>query len=148
MSQGLSGKLQHPRRSLGDRHRSQANKFVKLASSDAARAGDNYGWAEQNARQALLFDFTHPDNWRVLANIKVILNDEIGLRALLSDLFSVLGRDPDQGDHPDPHRHGHVHGADLEELTYRRSGDLERHEPVLAVEPDQQDPTHLGWLDF
>ena len=96
MSQGLSGKLQHPRRSLGDRHRSQANKFVKLALSDASRSDDNYGWAEQNARQALLFDFTHPDNWRVLANIKVVLNDEIGLRALLSDLFSVLGRDPDQ----------------------------------------------------
>ena len=96
MSQGLSGKLQHPRRSLGDRHRSQATKFVKLAQSDSERFDDNYGWAEQNARQALLFDFTHPDNWRVLANIKAKLDDEIGLRALLGDLFSVLGRDPEQ----------------------------------------------------
>ena len=96
MSQSLSGQLQHPRRSLGDRHRSQANKFVKLADIDSERSAENFGWAEQNARQALLFDFTHPDNWRVLANIKVQLTDETGLRALLSDLFSVLGRDPEQ----------------------------------------------------
>ena len=96
MSQSLSGQLQHPRRSLGDRHRSQANKFIKLANNDIDRCAENLGWAEQNARQALLFDFTHPDNWRVLANIKVQLSDERGLRALLSDLFSVLGRDPEQ----------------------------------------------------
>ena len=96
MSQSLSGQLQHPRRSLGDRHRSQANKFIKLANNDSERSVESFGWAEQNARQALLFDFTHPDNWRVLANIKVQLNDETGLRALLSDLFSVLGRDPEQ----------------------------------------------------
>jgi hypothetical protein len=43
-----------------------------------------------------LYDFTHPENWRVLANIKVKKSDEIGLRALLSDLFAVLGRDPEQ----------------------------------------------------
>jgi hypothetical protein len=92
----LAGRLQHPRRSLGDRHRSQALKFLRLADSDPERAGENTGWAEQNARQALLHDFTHPENWRTLANIKTLISDGIGLRALLSDLFSVLGRDPEQ----------------------------------------------------
>ena len=96
MREGLAGSLQHPRRSLGDRYRSQANKFLKLADSDPERANENAEWAEQNARQALLHDFTHPDNWRTLAKIKALLADEIGLRALLVDLFSVLGRDPEQ----------------------------------------------------
>lgn len=91
----MAGSLQHPRRSLGDRYRSQANKFLKLAESDPSRQFENTSWAEQNARQALLHDFTHPDNWRVLADIKQILQDEIGLRALLMDLFTVLGRDPE-----------------------------------------------------
>tara|TARA_Y100001934_G_scaffold265542_1_gene343803 strand:+ start:945 stop:1841 length:897 start_codon:yes stop_codon:yes gene_type:complete len=57
---------------------------------------ENMNWAEQNSRQALLYDFTHPDNWRILADIKQKLQDEIGLRALLMDLFTVLGRDPEQ----------------------------------------------------
>ena len=96
MAEGLAGRLQHPRRSLGDRHRSQASKFLRLTEADPERAVENSEWAEQNARQALLYDFTHPDNWRVLANIKVKTSDEIGLRALLSDLFAVLGRDPEQ----------------------------------------------------
>ena len=96
MVEGLAGRLQHPRRSLGDRHRSQALKFLRLSEVDVERDSENTRWAEQNARQALLHDFTHPDNWRVLANIKVQLCDETGLRALLSDLFSVLGRDPEQ----------------------------------------------------
>ena len=96
MTQGLAGSLQHPRRSLGDRHRSQSVKFLRLAENDSERATENLGWAEQNARQSLLHDFTHPDNWRILAKVKVILADEVGLRALLSDLFSVLGRDPEQ----------------------------------------------------
>ena len=96
MREGLAGSLQHPRRSLGDRYRSQANKFLKLSDSDPSRANENAEWAEQNARQALLHDFTHPDNWRTLAKIKISLADEIGLRALLVDLFSVLGRDPEQ----------------------------------------------------
>ncbi len=95
MREGLAGSLQHPRRSLGDRYRSQAKKFLKLAESDPNRQIENTNWAEQNARQALLHDFTHPDNWRVLADIKQILHDEIGLRALLTDLFTVLGRDPE-----------------------------------------------------
>ena len=96
MAQGLSGSLQHPRRSLGDRHRSQSEKFLRLAETDSERAAENLGWAEQNARQSLLHDFTHPENWRMLAKVKVMLTDEVGLRALLSDLFSVLGRDPEQ----------------------------------------------------
>ena len=96
MAEGLAGHLQHPRRSLGDRHRSQANKFLRLAETDSERSVENSEWAEQNARQALLYDFTHPENWRVLAHIKVNKSDEIGLRALLGDLFAVLGRDPEQ----------------------------------------------------
>ncbi|MDG1525360.1 MAG: hypothetical protein P8Q90_04760 [Candidatus Thalassarchaeaceae archaeon] len=96
MVEGLAGRLQHPRRSLGDRHRSQALKFLRLSEVDVERDSENTRWAEQNARQALLHDFTHPENWRTLAQIKVKLADEIGLRALLSDLFSVLGRDPEQ----------------------------------------------------
>ena len=95
MAEGLAGRLQHPRRSLGDRHRSQATKFLRLAESDSSRYMENSEWAEQNARQALLYDFTNPENWRVLAVIKVKTADEIGLRALLSDLFAVLGRDPE-----------------------------------------------------
>jgi len=94
--QGLAGTLQHPRRSLGDRHRSQAKKFLKLSDTDPSRHMENMNWAEQNSRQALLYDFTHPDNWRILADIKQKLQDEIGLRALLMDLFTVLGRDPEQ----------------------------------------------------
>ena len=96
MSEGLAGRLQHPRRSLGDRHRSQAIKFLRLVDEDPSREVENTNWAEQNARQALLHDFTSEENWRVLADIKVRLLDEIGLRALLSDLFAVLGRDPEQ----------------------------------------------------
>ena len=96
MREGLAGILQHPRKSLGDRHRSQALKFLKLAESDPERKNENFDWAEQNARQALLHDFSSPDNWRVLSQIKVHLSDEIGLRALLTDLFAVLGRDPEQ----------------------------------------------------
>ena len=96
MSEGLAGHLQHPRRSLGDRHRSQATKFLRLAQTDPERSIENSEWAGQNARQALLYDFTHPENWRILAEIKVNKFDEIGLRALLGDLFAVLGRDPEQ----------------------------------------------------
>ena len=71
--------LQHPRRNLGARYRSQARKFVKLATHDETRFHDNIGWAEQSARQAILYDFTDEDNWRCLADIKVILSDYDGL---------------------------------------------------------------------
>ena len=65
----IGARLQHPRRSLGNRHRSQANKFLKLAESDK----NNLPWAEQSARQAVLHDFTHPDNWRTMLEIKLAL---------------------------------------------------------------------------
>ncbi len=87
----FGAKLQHPRRSLGNRHRSQASKFLKLAESDIA----NLGWAEQSARQAVLHDFTHPDNWRLLIEIKVRADDASGIRTVLDELFLILGRDPE-----------------------------------------------------
>ena len=88
--------LQHPRRNLGNRYRSQARKFAKLATMDESRFVDNIGWAEQSARQAILYDFTDEENWRCLADIKQILGDSEGLSAVLEDLFSILGRDPEQ----------------------------------------------------
>lgn len=53
-------------------------------------------WAEQNARQALLHDFTDERNWRCLADIKVVLQDGQGLCAVLEDVFIILGRDAEQ----------------------------------------------------
>ena len=90
--------LQHPRRNLGNRYRTQAQKFARLASKDPDRFEDNMQWAEQNARQALLHDFTDERNWRCLADIKVVNQDGDGLSAVLEDVFIVLGRDPDQID--------------------------------------------------
>ncbi len=87
--------LQHPRRNLGNRYRSQAEKFSRLATKDEARFHENMSWAEQSARQAILYDFTDENNWRCLADIKVILGDQNGLRAVLEDVFSILGRDPE-----------------------------------------------------
>ena len=88
--------LQHPRRNLGNRYRTQAQKFARLASKDPERFEDNMQWAEQNARQALLHDFTDERNWRCLADIKVVNQDGEGLSAVLEDVFIVLGRDPEQ----------------------------------------------------
>ncbi len=88
--------LQHPRRNLGNRYRTQAQKFVRLASKDPERFEDNMAWAEQNARQALLHDFTDERNWRCLADIKVVNGDGLGLCAVLEDIFIVLGRDAEQ----------------------------------------------------
>ena len=87
----IGASLQHPRRSLGNRHRSQASKFLKLAETDQS----NLNWAEQSARQAVLHDFTHPDNWRILLEIKVKAQDANGIRAVLDELFLILGRDPE-----------------------------------------------------
>ena len=101
--------LQHPRRSLGNRHRSQAEKFLSLVDSSSQNAIQNLNWAEQSARQAVLHDFTHEENWRLLAIIKQRIGDEAGLRAVLEDLFSVLGRDPEllsQLDNVDMLEHG------------------------------------------
>jgi tetratricopeptide (TPR) repeat protein len=86
----IAAKLQHPRRSLGNRHRSQAEKFLSLSETDSS----NLLWAEQSARQAVLHDFTNPDNWRVLVRIKLNVGDYAGIHAVLNDLFAVLGRDP------------------------------------------------------
>lgn len=85
--------LQHPRRNLGNRYRSQAQKFTALAVRDPVRFDENMAWAEQNARQAILHDFTDEENWRCLADIKVVLKDGEGLCAVLEDVFIVLGRD-------------------------------------------------------
>ena len=85
--------LQHPRRNLGSRHRSQADRFVKLAKQDPSRESENLAWAEQNAQQAVLFDFTDERNWRCLAIVKKMRNDGEGLALVLEDLFIVLGRD-------------------------------------------------------
>tara|TARA_B100002052_G_scaffold294960_1_gene320618 strand:- start:940 stop:1908 length:969 start_codon:yes stop_codon:yes gene_type:complete len=86
----LSQSLQHPRRSLGNRYRTQAEKFLKLGDG-----GANLSWAEQSAKQSVLYDFTNEENWRVLIQIKVLMEDSEGARSVLSDLFSVLGRNPE-----------------------------------------------------
>ena len=90
--------LQHPRRNLGNRYRSTAQKFARLAKADPDRSAENMGWAEQNARQAILHDFTDERNWRCLADLKVMNGDEEGLHAVLEDVFVVLGRDPEHLD--------------------------------------------------
>ena len=87
----IGARLQHPRRSLGNRHRSQAEKFLKLVESNSS----NLHWAEQSARQAVLHDFTHPDNWRILLQTKVAASDADGIRSILDELFLILGRDPE-----------------------------------------------------
>ena len=48
----IDDKLQHPRRSLGNRHRSQAIKYLKIVNGTESDS-TNLGWAEQNARQSL-----------------------------------------------------------------------------------------------
>ena len=63
--------LQHPRRNLGIRYRTQATRFMKLAKKDVERKHENLEWAEHNARQSILYDFTDQDNWRCLAKVKV-----------------------------------------------------------------------------
>jgi len=98
LSQDSGELLQHPRRNLGNRYRSQSQKFVGLANRDRSRFDENMSWAEQNARQAILHDFTDERNWRCLADIKVIIGDGDGLCALLEDVFSVLGRDSENID--------------------------------------------------
>ena len=88
--------LQHPRRNLGSRHRSQAERFVKLSKKDPENESQNLAWAEQNAQQSVLYDFTDERNWRCLSNIKKLRGDGDGLEMVLEDLFVVLGRDPNQ----------------------------------------------------
>ena len=85
----LSEALQHPRRSLGNRYRSQAEKFLRISEGNEG----NLSWAEQSAKQSVLYDFTNEENWKILIKIKVLMRDSEGARAVLADLFSVLGRD-------------------------------------------------------
>ena len=86
----INQKLQHPRRSLGNRHRSQAIKFLKISEKT-----ENLNWAEQSAKQAILYDFTNPENWKILTKIKIVKEDTEGIRAVLKELFTILGRDPE-----------------------------------------------------
>ena len=86
----INQKLQHPRRSWGNRHRSQAVKFLKISEKS-----ENLNWAEQSAKQAVLYDFTNPENWIVLTEIKILKGDAEGIRAVLKELFTILGRDPE-----------------------------------------------------
>ncbi|MDE0706189.1 MAG: hypothetical protein OSB22_00155 [Candidatus Poseidoniales archaeon] len=55
----------------------------------------NLKWAEQSARQAVLHDFTNPENWRILVQVKLESGDEHGIRAVLNELFTILGRNPE-----------------------------------------------------
>ena len=96
MSKRTNAQLQHPRRSLGNRHRAQASKFLNIAKKDPENRMKNLNWAEQSSRQSVLHDFTNEDNWRQLIEIKIMLSDEIGIRAVLEDLFIILGRNPDR----------------------------------------------------
>ena len=80
----INQKLQHPRRSLGNRHRSQAVKFLKISEKS-----ENLNWAEQSAKQAVLYDFTNPENWIILTKIKIIKGDIEGIRAVLKELFTI-----------------------------------------------------------
>tara|TARA_X000000368_G_C23024484_1_gene709531 strand:- start:513 stop:1493 length:981 start_codon:yes stop_codon:yes gene_type:complete len=82
-----------PRKSLGDRNRSQAHKFLKLSKVDYNQRFENLQWAEQSARQAILHDYTNFQNWELLLKLKHELVDEDGIYALLEDLLTVLGKD-------------------------------------------------------
>ena len=86
----INQKLQHTRRRLGNRHRSQAEKYLKISQSS-----ENLNWAEQSAKQAVLYDFTNPENWIILTRIKILKGDKEGIRAVLKELFTILGRDPE-----------------------------------------------------
>jgi tetratricopeptide (TPR) repeat protein len=43
----------------------------------------------------VLHDFTNPENWRILVQVKLKSGDEHGIRAVLNELFTILGRDPE-----------------------------------------------------
>jgi len=112
-----ASQLQHPRRNLGSRHRSQADRFIKLAKKDPQRSAENLAWAEQNAQQAVLHDFTDERNWRCLAEIKHMLDDGEGLSLVLEDIFIVLGRDSNQLEQLDGINHLEV-GLELLEAAF------------------------------
>jgi len=107
---------------LGNRHRSQAEKFLSLTESDM----QNLKWAEQSARQAVLHDFTNPENWRILVKVKLESGDEDGIRAVLNELFTILGRDPETL-------------AQLDEVSMSQSGSLILEASLMAdpLDPDE-----------
>ena len=80
-----------PKKSLGDRYRAQSHKFFKLSLKHTKNNFENLQWAEQSARQSILYDYTNFQNWENLLKIKLKLADETGIYALLEDLLSVLG---------------------------------------------------------
>ena len=88
----LGTKLLHPRRSLGDRYRTQAERFLSTGNE-----GDTV-WGEQMASKAVVHDFTNPLNWKILVKCRIALKDEDGVSNALKDLFTVLGRDPNLTD--------------------------------------------------
>ena len=88
----LESRLLHPRRSLGDRYRTQAERFLSSGNE-----GDAI-WGEQMASKAVLHDFTNPKNWKTLVRSRIAMKDDGGVSAALKDLFSVLGRDPNLTD--------------------------------------------------
>ena len=96
MTKRTNARLQHPRRSLGNRHRAQASKFLNIAKKDPENRINNLNWAEQSSRQSVLHDFTNEKNWRQLIEIKILLSDDNGIRAVLEDLFVILGRNPER----------------------------------------------------
>jgi tetratricopeptide (TPR) repeat protein len=96
VAEDSAAELQHPRRNLANRFRSQAEKFVKLSRKDEDRCVENLAWAEQNAQQALLHDFTDERNWLTLVHVKMLRKDSDGIHRCLEDLFTVLGRDSDR----------------------------------------------------
>ena len=57
MTKRTNAQLQHPRRSLGNRHRAQAIKFLNIAKKDHENRIKNLNWAEQSSRQSVLHDF-------------------------------------------------------------------------------------------
>ena len=88
---GLNESINHPRRSLGNRYRTQALKFLKLVDEDEI----NLQWAEKNARQSILHDFMNEENWKTLLEIIILTRDEKAARVLFEDFFTILGRNPE-----------------------------------------------------
>ena len=88
----LNESINHPRRSLGNRYRTQALKFLELVDENEL----NLQWAEKNARQSVLHDFMNDENWKVLLKIIILTDDEKAVRALFEDFFTILGRSPEQ----------------------------------------------------
>ena len=65
-----------PKKSLGDRYRAQSHKFFKLSLEHTKNNFENLQWAEQSARQSILYDYTNFQNWENLLKIKLKLADE------------------------------------------------------------------------